>query len=138
MAERNANAGNPHAGLPIHDDDATIAAMLEDVSIPTLALSMVHMTGDPSWIRGPIRPQGLFLNEIQGFMPEDQKAEIRKRALDAIVAFRDGGCVLPPPPSHELIKEMMAWLVCTPVPGEYVPMMLEEMELDGKHIQLID
>ena len=124
-------AGNPHAGLPITDDDATIAAMLEDVSIPTLMLSMVHMTGDPSWIRGDIRPLGLFLNEIQGYMPEDQKAEVRARALEAIIAFRDGGSVLPPPPDEELLREMMAWLVCAEVPAEYVPMMLEEMELDG-------
>ncbi|MFO0688372.1 MAG: NAD(P)/FAD-dependent oxidoreductase [Myxococcota bacterium] len=131
MADGNARKSNPHAGAKIQDDDATIAAMLEDVSIPTLALSMVHMTGDPGWIRGPIRPQGLFLNEIQGFMPEEQKATLRKQALEAIIAFRDGGCVLPPPPSEELIQEMMAWLVCAPVPGEYVPMMLEEMELDG-------
>ncbi len=125
------HAGNPHAGLPITDDDATIAAMLADVSIPTLMLSMVHMTGDASWIRGDIRPLGLFLNEIQGYMPEDQKAEVRARALEAIIAFRDGGCVLPPPPDEALLREMMAWLVCAEVPAEYVPMMLEEMELDG-------
>ena len=29
-------------GLPITDDDATIAAALEDLSIPTLLMSMVH------------------------------------------------------------------------------------------------
>ena len=68
---------NPHAGLPITDDDATIAAALEDVSIPTLMLSMVHMTGDPSILRGPLRPQGLFLNEVQGYMSEEDKAEVR-------------------------------------------------------------
>ncbi len=27
---------------------------------------------------------------------------------------------------------MMQWLVCEPVPPEYVPMLLEEMELDGR------
>ena len=58
MSERNI-----HAGLLITDDDAAIAAALEDVSIPTLLLSLVHITGDPSWIRGELRPQGLFLNE---------------------------------------------------------------------------
>ena len=38
MADGNARKSNPHAGAKIQDDDATIAAMLEDVSIPTLAL----------------------------------------------------------------------------------------------------
>jgi len=34
----------------------------------------VHITGDPSWIRAELRPQGLFLNEVQGFMSEEAKA----------------------------------------------------------------
>ena len=131
MATSDLYAGNPHVGLPITEDDDTIEAMLADVSIPTLVLSMVHMTGDASWIRGPIRPLGLFLNEIQGYLPEDQKAEIRVRALDVIRSYRDSGCALPPPPDEALLREMMAWLVCEEVPAEYVPMMLEDMELDG-------
>ncbi|MCU1380984.1 MAG: hypothetical protein JWN29_3967, partial [Acidimicrobiales bacterium] len=122
---------NPHAGLPITEDDATIAAALEDVSIPTLLVSMVHLTGDPSWIRGDLKPQGLFLNEVQGFMSEDDKAEARRRALAAITAYRDGGCVLPPPPNVELVREMMAFLACEAVPDNYVELMLEELELDG-------
>ena len=48
---------NPHAGEPLTDDDATVAAAVEDVSIPALLCSLVHMTGDPSWIRGDIRPR---------------------------------------------------------------------------------
>jgi 4-hydroxyacetophenone monooxygenase len=122
---------NPHAGLPITDDDATIAAALEHVSIPTLMLSLVHMTGDPELIRGALRPQGLFLNEVQGYMSDDDKAAARRLALDVIREYRDGGCVLPPPPGAELVSEMMSWLVCETVPAEYVPMLLEEMELDG-------
>ncbi len=120
------------AGLPIADDDATIAAALEDVSIPTLLMSMVHMSGDASLLRDPIRPRGVFLNEVQGFMSEADKAVVRARALEVIKAFRDGGCRLPPPPSPETIREMMCFLVAGDVPEEYVPMMLEEMELDGR------
>ena len=120
------------AGLPITDDDATIAAALEDLSIPTLLLSMVHMTGDTSLLRGPIRPRGVFLNEVQGFMSDEDKAAVRARALEVIKAYRDGGCRLPPPPSPETIHEMMCFLVAGDVPEEYVPMMLEEMELDGR------
>jgi 4-hydroxyacetophenone monooxygenase len=120
-----------YAGLPFTDSDDAIAAFLEDVSIPTLLVSMVHLTGDPSWIRGDLKPAGLFLNEVQGFMSEDDKAEARRRALPVIAAFRDGGHQLPPPPSTELVREMMAFLACEEVPGNYVELMLEELELDG-------
>ena len=61
------------------------------MSIPTLVLSLVHITGDRSWIRGELRPQGLFLNEVQGFMSQDAKAQVRVRALDVIRKHRDGG-----------------------------------------------
>lgn len=69
------------------DDDAVIAKALEDLSVPTLMLSLVHLTGDPKWIRSEIRPQGLFLNEVQGFMSEAMQAEARKLALEAIKDF---------------------------------------------------
>jgi 4-hydroxyacetophenone monooxygenase len=64
--------------LTVLEEDATIARALEDLSIPTLVLSLVHMTGNPKWIRGEIKPQGLFLNEVQGFMPEEMQAEARE------------------------------------------------------------
>jgi 4-hydroxyacetophenone monooxygenase len=95
-------------------------------------VSMVHLTGDPSWIRGPIRPVGIYLNEVQGFMDPADQAEVRRRAVEAIAAYRDGGCVLPPPPGPELVREMMDFLVADHVPEEYVPLMLEELELDGE------
>jgi len=122
---------HPHAGLPITDDDDAIAAALEDVSIPTLLLSLVHMTGDPSYIRGRLRPQGLYINEVQGFLSEEDKAEARRVALTVISRYRDEGCPLPSQPGPELISEMMNWLVAEEVPAEYLPMLLEEMELDG-------
>jgi 4-hydroxyacetophenone monooxygenase len=132
------SSGNPHSGEPITDDDDAIAAALADLSIPTLTLSLVHITGDPELIRGALKPQGLFLNEVQGYMSEPDKAEVRRLALDIIRDYRDGGCRLPPPPSPELVSEMMSWLVCEDVPDEYVPMMLEEMELDGSDVRRVE
>ena len=123
---------NPHAGQPFTATDDEIAEALLDVSIPTLMLSLVHMSGDPSLIRGDLKPAGLFLNEVQGYMSEEDKAAVRKIALEVIADYRDRGCPEPEPVTAELLHEMMQWLVCEPVPAEYVPMVLEEMELDGR------
>ena len=123
---------NPHAGQPFTTPDHEIAEALLDVSIPTLMLSLVHLSGDPSLIRGELKPAGLFLNEVQGYMSEEDKAAVRKIALEVIADYRDRGCPEPEPIGAELLQEMMAWLVCEPVPEEYVPMLLEEMELDGR------
>lgn len=128
---------NPHAGQPFTTSDSEIAEALLDVSIPTLMLSLVHMSGDPSLIRGELKPAGLFLNEVQGYMSEQDKAAVRKIALEVIADYRDRGCPEPEPIGAELLHEMMQWLVCEPVPDEYVPMLLEEMELDGRDARMV-
>lgn len=125
---------HPHAGLPFtaaDASDADIAAALADVSVPTLLLSCVHITGDASILDGRLKPQGLFLNEVQGFMSEEDKAQARAFALGVIRDWRDRGCPEPAPIGPALLKRMMDWLVCESVPDEYVQMLLEEMELDG-------
>lgn len=119
------------ATFTIPENDELITQALEDASIPTLLMSMIHMSGDASLLYGPLRPAGVYINEYQGYMSEEDKAEVRIQALAVIKAFRDGGCQLPPPPSNETIHRMMNFLVAQDVPEDYVPMMLEEMELDG-------
>ena len=122
---------NPLGWEAITEDDEAIAAALEDVSVPALMMSMVHMTGDPSILRGQLRPAGIYLNEVQGFMSPEDQAAVRALGVQVIGAYRDGGCELPDPPSPEVVHEMMNVLVAQEVPDEYVPMLLEELELDG-------
>jgi 4-hydroxyacetophenone monooxygenase len=129
---------NPHAGEPFESTDDEIAMALLDVSIPTLLLSLVHMSGNPQLIRGRLRPAGLFLNEVQGYLSEEDKSEARVLALEVIRDYRDRGCPEPEPISPELLHEMMTWLVCEEVPEEYVPLLMEEMELDGHDARRVD
>ncbi len=132
---------NPHAGLPFTAEDVSddeLAALLEDVSVPTLLLSCVHMSGDASILDGPLRPQGLFLNEYQGYMSEEDQAAARAFALDVVRDWRDRGCPEPEPLDRDLIHRMMDWLVCEAVPDEYVEMLLEEMELDGGDARAVE
>ncbi len=127
---------NPHAGEPFTDSDEAIAAALEDVSVPALLMSCVHMSDDEDVRRrildGPIKPMGLFLNEVQGFMSEEDKAAARALALDIIGDYRDRGCPEPRPVQPEMLKTMMDWIAVAEVGEEYVPMMLEEMGLEGR------
>ena len=60
------------AGEPFDDADDAIASALEDMSIPALMCSLVHMTGDPSWVRGEIQPRPGGILDIQCGMPEEE------------------------------------------------------------------
>jgi 4-hydroxyacetophenone monooxygenase len=120
------------AQAPITDEDAVIAEALKSASIPTLLMSLVHITGDPRLLRDEIRPQRAVLGETQGGLGAGQKDEVRALALEVLKTYRDGGCRLPPPPSPETVHQMMSFMVGEEVPDDYVPMMLEEMALDGE------
>ena len=119
-----------HVGQPFTTPDGDIAAALEQVSIPTLLLSLVHLTGDPRFIR-EFKQAGLFLNEVQGFMSEEDKARAREIALPVIADYRDRGCPVPAPLPPELVREMMDWAACEPVDDDNLPLMLDELDLEG-------
>jgi 4-hydroxyacetophenone monooxygenase len=119
-----------YAGEPFDTSTPEIATALEDVSIPTLLLSLVHITGDPRFIRD-FKQMGIFLNEVQGFMSEEDKARARAEALSVITEYRDRGCPEPAPLSPELIREMMDWAACEHVPDDYLALVSEELDLDG-------
>src|SRR4029453_1270265 len=115
---------NPHVGAPFTDDDAAIVAALEDVSVPVLLCSLVHMTGDPSWIREVELPRMPGTLDLQGGLAADVLTDVRGRAVPAIAASRDRGCV-----PHELpldvVEEMMAFLAGKPLEGVMVQMFVE-------------
>lgn len=121
---------NPHAGEPFGTSDEDIAAALRDVSVPALMCSLVHMTGDPSWIRGEVRPRPAVSPDIQCGIPADQQGEVRRRALAVIAAYRDGGCQ-----PHELsrgrLSEMMAFIGTRPVEGRLAGLFFDDLDFDG-------
>ncbi len=125
-------ANRPPELLPITATDAEIARALESANIPALMASIVHLTGDTSVLRGRIRPGAAALGDLTGGLSDADKAEVRRMVLAALVTYRDGGCRLPAPPSNETIHEMMSFVVGEPVRERYVPMMLEELALDGR------
>jgi 4-hydroxyacetophenone monooxygenase len=121
---------NRHAGAPFTDDDDAVARALEDLSVPALLCSLVHMTGDPSWIRSWSLPSPASPTAFQCGLTDEQQTEVRRRAVPVIGAYRDAGCE-PCELSDDLLLEMMEVLACRPVEGRIVPMMFEDMQFDG-------
>jgi 4-hydroxyacetophenone monooxygenase len=119
------------AEKPVTESDEFIAAQLEGASIPTLLMSLIHLTGDTSLLRGSIRPKVVMMGGFQGDLSEADQGQVRRMALKALGEYRDRGCSLPPQPSPDLVQEMMNFMVGERVGDEYVPMMLEELALDG-------
>ncbi|MDT5068420.1 MAG: 4-hydroxyacetophenone monooxygenase [Mycobacterium sp.] len=119
-----------YAGAPFATQTADIETALDDVSVPTLLLSLVHITGDTRFIR-EYAQAGLFLNEVQGFMSEEDKARARAEALTVITDYRDRGCPEPAPLDAAVVKQMMDWAACEPIGDEYLPLLTEELDLDG-------
>jgi 4-hydroxyacetophenone monooxygenase len=121
---------NRHAGEPFTDGDAAIAAALGEVSVPALLCSLVHMTGDPSWIRGAIRPRVAVNSDVQSGIPADEQEDVRRRALPAVAAYRDAGCI-PTTPSRELLGEMMGFIGCRPVEGSLAGLFFDDLQFEG-------
>ena len=121
---------NPHAAEPFTDDDKEIAAALQDVSVPALLCSLVHMTGDAAWVRGDVHPRVALSLDIQSGIPPDEQAQVRRLALPAIRAYRDGGCqpkVLP----RELLQEMMSFLGRRAVEGRLAGLFFDDLQFEG-------
>ncbi len=126
------------AHTPITEGDAFLAEVLEHASVATLMMAIVHLTGDAGILTGPIRPQRPLPGEHDGGLSAEDKATVRAMALEALCAYRDRGCTLPPPPAFETVRAMMSFMVGDEVSDEYVPMFLEEMALDSGDARAID
>ena len=121
---------NLHNGRPFDDSEAAVAAALQEVSAPVLLCSLVHMTGDPSWIRGKRRPRNSGPTTLDGAMPPEEQAAVRRDALPAVLAWREAGYPVHRP-SNELQAEMMEFLAAGPVAPEVVELMLFDLQFDG-------
>ena len=61
-------------------------------------MSLVHLTGDTSLLKGSIRPKVVMLGGFQGGLSEEDQASVRRMALKALTDYRDRGCTCRPSP----------------------------------------
>ncbi len=110
-------------------DDVTLVEALESANIATLVPVLVQLSGDPSPLRGEVRPVPGVIGDVRGAIPDAFQAEIRALALEVLKAYRDEKRALPAPPSDEMLLEMLCWCVGEEVAPEYLPVVLEETRL---------
>lgn len=128
--------GLPHHAPPWtppgrHPDPKELARALREAHIPTLLLTLAHLTGETRWLQPPFRParaRGLEDND-DGGLPERLQRVVRLEAQSIITAWGEGRLAAVPPPAPERIAWMLGASLGQHVPASYGTLLAEELGL---------
>jgi 4-hydroxyacetophenone monooxygenase len=111
---------------------ANLEAILKEAHLPSLLMSLVHMTGDASLLSDEMTPVYDFFGDskIGGYSPEIQE-RLRGQAAAALRAYLSGEKPLATRPTDSVILRMMNLVAGVEVPERYTPLLMEELGLDG-------
>ncbi len=116
----------------ITETDEQIAAALRDAELAPLLPTLAYLTGDLSLLRAGLRPDPLMLNLPFSGYSDEQQAQIRSLALEALVRYRDDGCVPAPAPADAELLLIMEHTVGGTGMAEYLPLLEEELAYKGE------
>jgi 4-hydroxyacetophenone monooxygenase len=106
---------------------------LNSSSFPVLAASLVHMTRDINILDRLPQPQTAMLGEVQGYFTNDQKQQVLDIALPIVETYLSNESANNfYIPNEEDLKRMMSYVVGSEVSDQYIPMMLEDINLLSK------
>jgi 4-hydroxyacetophenone monooxygenase len=117
---------------PITEKDDEIRAILLHAEIPPLLPALAYLTGDLSLLRDDLRPDSLLVALPQGGLSDEQQAAARELALDALVRWRDSGCVPAPVPDDAALLRIMEYAVGGSAMEPYLPLLEEELAYRGE------
>lgn len=120
---------------PITETDDFIRAALLDADIPSLLPALAHVLGDMSLLRPSLAHLAMLSNEPQAGLTPEQLDEARQLALEALIKFRDGGCVPAPAPSHDELRTLMSYATSGETTDAYIPLLREELSIDGHDLR---
>ena len=104
---------------------------LETAHLPALSAAMVHLTGDPSWLRPEWRPAYTPLSRGETGVPEAEQAKMRELAKAAITDYLTGKVPMAPTPSADMVRQMMSFVAGADIPDGYGEFLTDELALDG-------
>ncbi|MDA9130402.1 NAD(P)/FAD-dependent oxidoreductase [Gammaproteobacteria bacterium] len=107
-----------------------ISLAMESASFPVLAATLVHVVGDIKILDDLPKPRMAMLGEIQGYFTEQEKQLIKSIALPLLEKyFLDTELKDFYIPSDDEMHKIMNYIVGAEVSEDYVPMMLDEINL---------
>jgi 4-hydroxyacetophenone monooxygenase len=113
-------------------DIAMLDQALAEAHLPALLMSLVHLTGDASLLSDDLKPAyDFFADGRLGGFSQAQQDHIRSLAKSALTAYLAGDGSLPPAPAPATIRRMMDFVSGAQIPERYVPLLMEELALDG-------
>jgi 4-hydroxyacetophenone monooxygenase len=134
MAERTTWTASPFVEdiKPITATDDELREILEDAALQPLLPALAYATGDMALLDERLRPDPLLLALPEGGFTGEQAVEIRERALEALIRFRDGGCVPAPVPAEADVLRILEFAVAGSDMGPYLPLLEEELAHRGE------
>lgn len=120
---------------PITDDDDAIRAAVEDADVVPLLLATAQVTGDRSILRDHLRPDPTMLLQPDAGMSAEQLSEARDLVTAALARWREAGCRPAPRPGPEEVRELLDFLAGGTLTDPYVPLLREELALDGEDLR---
>ena len=110
-------------------DKVRLADALKAADIVPLLLVYTHLSGDETMLER-FRPliKGAWSFEVES--DEKLEAELREKLIATLELFATNGRPLPPAPDKARLQHMCDVAVGQPVPPEYLPMVLEELNFD--------
>jgi 4-hydroxyacetophenone monooxygenase len=127
-------SSSPFVGAiePITESDDEIRGLLAEAEVPPLLPALAYATGDLSLLHEHLRPDPILFTLPHGGFTDEQKAEVRELALEALIRFRDGGCRPAPPPSDGDVLRIMEYAVGGADMSAYLPLLEEELAHRGE------
>lgn len=112
-------------------DDPTLERHLAGADLPTLLMTVAHLTGEPGLLRPEWRPEvdisGVAVSRLAGA----EEAAARAACLAGLKRFRDGGRAVPARPSYDELERAATWLLGEAI-APYLPLAHEELVADGE------
>jgi 4-hydroxyacetophenone monooxygenase len=119
------------AFAPLPADDRPIIDALADAELVALLAAAAHVTGDLTLLEPDLVPDPMRMREPQaGYTPEQQQ-RARDLVLAALRRLRDEQAGVPARPSSDELHRIMEFAAGQPVTERYVPLLLEELAIDG-------